>query len=108
MRDNIIIKTKGDKYKKTRDENTAEKFKKFLGQELHLANAQNVRVDRAHRLGNSSNMIAKVPLQNDQNRIFSNVSQLKDTEFSISKQFPPEVEERRSFGWAAFCLFVAL
>lgn len=107
MRDNIIIRTKGDKYKATKDENTASKFRSFVGTEMRVANSDNIAIARAHRMGFSSGdtnsmMIAKVSNDEDQRRIFDNVKSLKDSAFSISKQQPLEIEERKQFAWAEF------
>ena len=52
--------------------------------------------------GFNSMVIAKVPQAEDQERIFMNASVLNNTEFSISKQLPHEVEERKIFGWPKY------
>ena len=52
--------------------------------------------------GFNSMVIAKVPQAKDQERIFMNASVLNNTEFSISKQLPHEVEERKIFGWPKY------
>ena len=107
MRDNIIIKTKGTEYQENRDEDTAVRFKTFLDKELHVARAAQIIIPRAHRMGKAGNgynrmMIAKVPDHGDQKRIFSNASALRNTDYSISKQLPQEIEERRVFGWSLY------
>ena len=66
MRDNIIVRSKGDTYKSNRDENTASVFRKFISQEMRVPNANEINVTRAHRMGQASGgfnkmMIAKVP-----------------------------------------------
>lgn len=107
MRDNIIIKTKGDIYKEKRQENTEVLFKTFVEKEMRVADAANISIDRAHRMGPSGGefnrmMIAKVPSNEDHRRIFMNAKSLKNTNFSISRQFPSEIEERRQFGWPEY------
>ena len=107
MRDNIIIKTTGEKYKENINENTAAIFRKFLGDEMRVANADHIQIPRAHRMGTryedrNRMMIAKVVSDDDQKRIFSNVKSLKNTNYAISKQIPIEQEERRQFAWADF------
>ena len=104
MRDNLIIKSKGNTYKETLNENTADKFRQFAKNELRVADAERISITRAHRMGsaygdNNRMMIAKVSYDADQRRLFNNASALKNTGFSISKQVPPEIEERRQFGW---------
>ena len=94
MRDNIIIRSKGEKYKATKDENTATIFRNFVDKELRVADAGNIAIPRAHRMGQASGqfnkmIIAKVPSQSDQSRIFANVKALKGTDFTLNKQYPP-------------------
>ena len=107
MRDNVIIKTKGQEYKETTNENTAAKFQAFLGKELKLANADKIDIPRSHRMGRAQNgynrmMIAKIPSEESKRRIFSNAKALQNTNFSISSQIPHEIEERRMFGWQEY------
>ena len=109
MRDNIIIRSKGDDYKETTNEDTAEKVKKFINKELRVAvkESQDIQIHRAHRMGKAvggknSMMIAKIPHESDKKKIFSNVKALKDTSFSISVQCAPQTEERKMLAWAAY------
>ena len=107
MRDNIIIKSKGEAYKEVTHENTAVRFQTFLKTELRVADTDKIEIPRAHRMGRASNgfnrmMIAKVPSDTDQKRIFANAKALHNTGHSISKQIPYEVEERRIFGWPMY------
>ena len=107
MRDNIIVKTKGETYRELREENTALKFRSFLANEMRVANVDRIEIPRSHRMGRAGNgynrmMIAKVPMESDQRRIFANTKALKNTDFSISKQVPHEIEERRIFGWQIY------
>lgn len=107
MRDNIIIRTRGAEYKGHRDENTDATVKAFLQKELRIADAQSINISRSHRMGqesqnNNKMLIAKLPQQDDHKKIFSNASALKGTPYSISKQVPAEIDERRQFAWADF------
>ena len=104
MRDNIIIKTHGNKYKEFREEDTASVFRKFVSEELRIPHSNNIDITRAHRMGKPSGdrnamIIAKLNYASDQKKIFDNAKVLKITNYSISKQIPPEMEERRQFGW---------
>ena len=107
MRDNMIIKTKGPKYKETHNEDTSVTFKKFVAQKLHLPNSDRISISRSHRMGKARGeyncmIIAKVVNDSDQRKILENASALKDTGFSVTKQIPPEVEERKQFAWGEF------
>ena len=107
MRDNLIVKTQGETYKAIRNEDTGEKFKSFLKDELKIADTQNIKITRAHRMGrgnetNNAMMIAKLPYAQDQKKVFDNIAALKGTKHVITKQYPSEVEERRQFAWKAF------
>ena len=107
MRDNIIIKTTGPVYKDIQDENTDCTIRRFLKDEMHIANVEDIRINSSHRMGQASAnynkmLIARLPCRSDQSKIFDNASALRGTNFSICKQFPPEVEERRQFAWADY------
>ena len=104
MRDNVIVKTKGETYKEHNDENSAAVFRKFIASEMRVPNAERMMITRAHRMGTAygdSNrmLIAKVNFDHDQRVIFANASALKNTDYSIHKQLPIEIEERRQFAW---------
>ena len=110
MRDNFIIRTKGDEYKQNKDEDTAEKVKEFINKELRVptAEAQAIHIDRAHRMGKPSReqnsmMIAKIPHEEDKRKIYSNMKILKNNKsYSISPQCAPQTEERRILAWPAY------
>ena len=107
MRDNVIIKTKGDKYKEVRGEDTAQKVRDFAREELKLANTDHMKIVRAHRMGGTKPganrpMIAKVLNAKDQNKMFSSAEALKGTDFEMRKQIPGETEERVQFFWPAY------
>ena len=107
MRENIIIKTVGDKYKELQHENTDATIRRFLAEELHIADVNSVTITRSHRMGQAGGgynkaLIAKLPFDDDIKRIFANVGALKGTEYSISNQIPSEYNERRQFAWSTF------
>ena len=107
MRDNIIIKTSGPKYKETHEEDTANTVRKFLNDEMRIAGSANISINSSHRMGQAGAgynrmLIARLPRRDDQNKIFHNASVLKGTDYSITKQVPVEIEERRQFAWSEF------
>ena len=107
MWDNMIIKTKGQKYKETHNEDTSVTFKKFVAQELRLPNSDRIFISRSHRMGKGRgkyNRMIKENMVNDSDRrkILENASVLKDTGFSVTKQIPSEVEGRKQFAWVEF------
>ena len=107
MRNNVMIRSTGDAYKEIRNENTALIFRNFLRDEMGVANAHDIHIERAHRMGKASQgfnktMIAKIPNQCDLNRIFDKVQTLKGTSNSINIQMPPDYSERKQHGWSDF------
>ena len=107
MRDNVIVKTKGDTYKERKGEDTASVFRNFVSSEMCVPDANKIDITRAHRMGKASAdkkriIIAKVTYNEDQKRIFDNAKVLKNTEYFISKQIPGEMEDRKQFGWKEF------
>ena len=110
MRNNVIIRSKGDTYKEVRNETNAQtivKFKDFLRDEMGIANAHSIKINRCHRMGKAIGgknqpMIALIPDQEDIDKIFDKVSQLKDTDYSITIQTPPDYNERKSHAYKSF------
>ena len=107
MRDNIIIKTSGSKYKEIRDEDTSNTVRNFLKDELHIPGTDRIAINSSHRMGQAGAgynkmLIARLPRRCDHAKIFDNAKALKGTEYSITKQVPVEVDERRQFAWSAF------
>ena len=81
MRDNIIIKTSGDKYKEIRSEDTNATVRKFFHDELRIPDSQNMVINSSHRMGTASTgknrmLIARLPRRIDHNKIFDNVKAL--------------------------------
>ena len=107
MRDNIIIRTSGPKYKETREENTASTVRKFLNEEMRIPDTGNISINSSHRMGQAGPgynkmLIARIPRREDHNKIFDNASVLKGTNYYVSKQVPVEVDERRQFAWSEY------
>ena len=107
MRDNVIIKTSGNKYKETKEENTESTIKRFFSEEMHIPNAKNIIINSSHRMGQlnanyNKMLIARLPRRQDQNKIFDNTKALHGTGFPVTKQVPTESEERRQFAWAHY------
>ena len=107
MRENIVIKSVGAKYKEVHNENTDSTIRRFLVEELHLPNVDDITITRSHRMGQSGGgfnkpLITKLPFDYDIKRIFANVRALKGTGHSISIQIPSEYNERRQFAWSTF------
>ena len=107
MRDNIIIKTSGPTYKETREEQTESTVRKFLTDEMRIPNVENMYINSSHRMGQANGnfnrmLIDRLQRRRDQTAIIDNASNLQGTNHSITKQYPPEVEERRQFAWADY------
>ena len=97
MKDNIVI------YKLEESENekpneVKDKVAKFIKDNLHVDDA--ITIDRAHRLGakkagKSRSIVAKIASSDEKSKLFQAARNLKDTNYSISDQYPPEIDERR-------------
>ena len=107
MRDNLIIKTSGATYKEIRDEKTDVTIRKFLRDEMRIPDAEGITINSSHRMGQASGnynrmLIARIPKRGDHNKIFDNAKILHGSNYSITKQIPPEIDERRQFAWAEY------
>ena len=105
MRDNIIIKTYGDKYREFRGENTDDTVRKFLSEESRIPNSEGIQINSSHRMSHASAsynrmLFARLLRRHDHNKIFDNIKALQGTAYTITKQVPQEVDERRQFAWA--------
>ena len=97
MKDNIVI------YKLEEGENEKPsevkgKVAKFIKEKLKVDDA--ITIDRAHRLGAkkdgiSRSIVAKIPSSDEKSKLFQAAKNLKETNYSISDQYPPEIDERR-------------
>ena len=107
MRDNLIITTRGPAYKEIREEQTESTVRKFPTDEMRIPNEDNMCINSSHRMGQANGncnrmLIARLPHRKDQTTNFDNASNLQGTNYSITKQFPPEIEERSQFAWADY------
>ena len=104
MKDNFIVKTSGSKYREVRNENTSNIINKFL---VRIPNGDAVGINSSHRMGQATGeynkmLILRLPKRENHRTVFDNARALKGTKYSISKQIPVEVEDRRQFAWADF------
>ena len=107
MRDNVIIKTNDVKYKEYREENTESTIRKFFKDEMRIPHSEQICINSSHRMGQASAyynrmLIARLPRRDDHTAIFDNAKALQGTGYSICKQMPAEIEERRQFAWSDF------
>ena len=107
MRENLIINTSGATYKEIREEKTDVTIRKFLRDEMRIPDADGITINSSHRMGQASGnynrmLIARIPKRGDHNKIFDNAKVLHGSNYSITKQIPPEIDERRQFAWAEY------
>ena len=103
MRMNVIINSVGAAYKERvgeTNEQTITIFCDFLRNEMRVADAHKIVIERAHRMGRASEthnrpMIARLHFQTDVNRIFEKVGQLKGTGNFVYIQTPSDYNERK-------------
>ena len=82
------------------DEECMNKFYNFLEDDLKITNAKMIKTDRVHRLGRYSPVktrpiIAKFCFYQDREMIRKAAKTLEGTQYSISQQFPKEINSRR-------------
>ena len=104
-RDNVIIKTNDVKYKEYREGNTESTIRKFFKDEMRIPHSEQICINSSHRMGQASAyynrmLIARLPRRDDHTAIFDNAKALQGTGYSICKQMPAEIEERRQFAWS--------
>ena len=107
MRDNIVINGIPEKNNESWEE-SKEKFEAFLQNDLKIANLEDVKADRVHRIGQKMPnkprpMVVKLISTASKDNIFKNVKNLKNKkELSVQEQLPPEVNECRKRLWAKY------
>ena len=74
---------------------------KFLSNQLHISNAEDMRLQRYHRLGKkfkqkSRDIIVKFAFFPDREEVWSKRFDLKGTQISMSEDYPPEIDQRRA------------
>ena len=52
--------------------------------------------------GNNRMLIACLPRRIDHNKIFDNAKALQRTQYSVSEQVPPAIDQRHQFTWVNF------
>jgi hypothetical protein len=103
MRENVIIngieEAPEEKWHQTKD-----KVRDFIKDELKIE--QELPIDRAHRMGHGPRprpVVVKFITSEAKTVIFQNVKNLAGKHnFSVSEQFPPEVQQRRKELWPMY------
>ena len=98
MKYNLIFY--GIEQKEQENENTEAVLKDFIRTELEIADAAEIKFQNVHRLrkkqdGTPRSIIAKFMNYKDHERVRMAAPKLKSKDFSISQQYPPEINERR-------------
>ena len=107
MRDNVVINGIPEGTNETWEQ-SKEKFKTFLKDDLKIQDTNDVMIDRVHRTGQKNGrkprpLIAKLINTTSKDTIFKNVKNLKNKkEISVQEQLPPEVSECRKRLWAKY------
>lgn len=92
-------------FPEARDENCAEKLSNFFLQHLQINNP--VVIDRAHRLGAFKHgynrpIIAAFRDFSDTQLVLGNANKLRNTSYSINRDFPQEITNARKRMWQEF------
>ena len=80
------------------NERCAEKIKSILQNNMGLLDADSIKFDRCHRMNSKTQpppIICSFNWSVDRNRVWSAKSKLKGSKFSISEDFPKEINIRR-------------
>ena len=103
MRDNIVFKNVAE----SRGEDVEEKIIKILKEKLKIDNAEEIIIQRAHRVGKASpkytRKIVACFSSKSKTTVMRHLKHLsKNDDIKIHEQFPPEVHMRRSKLWPQF------
>ena len=107
MRENLII----GGIPESENENQGQIEKKvtdFIKDDLKIADATNMKIDRAHRIGAKQNnkprsIVVKFSSPKSKDKIFKNVRNLSGKkDLSIQDQLPQEIQERRRRLWPLY------
>ena len=83
---------------------TKEKVEKFFKKELKIG--EDLSIDRAHRMANGKKprpIVIKLVASSCKTKIFGHVKNLAGkTQFSVSEQFPQEIQQRRNDLWPKY------
>ena len=103
MQDNSLIFgiEEGKTFEDRTNENCIQKVHQFFDSVLHIEKASEIKLDRAHRLGNYKSdktrpIVVKFNFYQDKLRVKQGAySKLQNTSYRISDQYPREIQERR-------------
>jgi hypothetical protein len=109
MNNNIIFNfdQKGDFGKEDPQQNSVDIVRTFLSDILKVPNSEYMSISVAHRLGKANvnrprPIIATFSTRSDIDAIFSKVGCLKGTRHFVSRQLPPDKNERKQFASTEF------
>jgi tetrahydromethanopterin S-methyltransferase subunit B len=96
MRDNLLF----HKIPEEKDENCEKKILQFVQEKLKVDQADQIRLQRAHRLGPYKSgkvrpIVVKFTDFPEREKVRRAAKELKGTDYGISEQFPKEVVEQR-------------
>ena len=103
MRDNLLFHgvPECDFFDQRKEEKCDEKIIILCDQTLHIENAGNIKIERAHRMGRytagrTRPIVVKFNHYPDKVRVKQSAYTAKrDTNYRVSEQFPKEIQERR-------------
>jgi regulator of replication initiation timing len=86
---------------------TKAKVVAFLKNKMKIPDADQLPIDRAHRMGPKGNkprpIVVKFLVSSEKDRVFGYVKNLKGlSQYSVQQQFPAEVNERRKRLWPKY------
>ena len=107
MRDNVIIRTRGQDYKETINENTASVFQRFVATEMNVPNADKLCITRAHRMmqsrgQNNKMMIAKLVSTTTKDVYLTTPNPSRVQTFQSVNSYLRKSRKGASFAWQEF------
>ena len=106
LRDTIIIQGTQESDKESWP-NTEKKVLDFMKNVLRISDADATSIDCACCIGTKTTVkprgiVVKFASSKDKDKIFRHVKHLKDTNYVVQEQFPPEINERQKRLWSVF------
>ena len=107
MRENLVIRGISEDANESWQD-TENKVKNFMKNEMKIEDTESLMVDRAHRMGTKvadkpRNIVVKFTSSKSKDKIFKNVKNLAGKkQFSVQEQLPQEIQERRNRLWPKF------
>lgn len=103
MRDNLLFFNipECSSFEERKAENCINKIQKFCSEALKMENTENIKIDRAHRIGRyipskTRPIVAKLNYFQDKVNIKQRAyTELKDSAYRVADQLPREIKERR-------------